>query len=371
MNRLTDGHFVFVATTPVPAFRLKLGYHDMNKEYPYVLTTYDSEENARRARRLAVESDVIIFGSAPEKYILDRIKCKKLTFRYSERINKNGIRADVSLRSLGSIVKHHTRYLFSPVYMLCSSCFTAVDFALAGAYIGKTYKWGYFPETYHYDINHLLELKKGCQPVSILWVGRLIELKHAEHAIMAAQRLHLAGYAFELSFIGEGPLASSLQQQVNDSDLQDKVHFLGSMPPEDVREKMEKASIFLFTSDRHEGWGAVLNESMNSACAVVASDAIGSVGFMMKDKENGLIYHNGNVEDLYTKIRFLMDHPSDRDRMARNAYMTIENEWNAETAAERFIALAGAFMQNKKGDLFAEGPCSRAKIIRESRCLEK
>ena len=34
---------------------------------------------------------------------------------------------------------------------------------------------------------------------------------------------------------------------------------------------MEKADIFLFTSDRREGWGAVANEAMNSACALVVS----------------------------------------------------------------------------------------------------
>ena len=49
---------------------------------------------------------------------------------------------------------------------------------------------------------------------------------------------------------------------------------------------MEKSEIFLFTSDKGEGWGAVLNESMNSACAVVASHAIGSVPFLLKDGEN-------------------------------------------------------------------------------------
>ena len=33
---------------------------------------------------------------------------------------------------------------------------------------------------------------------------------------------------------------------------------------------------------------------MNSACAVVANSAIGSVPFLIKNKENGLIYENGN-----------------------------------------------------------------------------
>lgn len=51
------------------------------------------------------------------------------------------------------------------------------------------------------------------------------------------------------------------------------------MKASEVRSYMEKADIYLFTSDFNEGWGAVLNESMNSGCAVVASHAIGSVPF--------------------------------------------------------------------------------------------
>ena len=49
-------------------------YHDMNKQYPFVLTTYDSQENERLAQMLAMRSDVIITGSAPEIYTKMRIE---------------------------------------------------------------------------------------------------------------------------------------------------------------------------------------------------------------------------------------------------------------------------------------------------------
>jgi len=41
MDRLTGGQFTFVATTPVPQARLRMGYHDMNKGYPFALMNYD------------------------------------------------------------------------------------------------------------------------------------------------------------------------------------------------------------------------------------------------------------------------------------------------------------------------------------------
>ena len=45
---------------------------------------------------------------------------------------------------------------------------------------------------------------------------------------------------------------------------------MGALKPADVRKEMERADIFLFTSDYKEGWGAVLNEAMNARCAIVA-----------------------------------------------------------------------------------------------------
>ena len=62
---------------------------------------------------------------------------------------------------------------------------------------------------------------------------------------------------------------------------------------------MEKTGIFLFTSDRQEGWGAVLNEAMNSGCAVVASHLIGAVPFLKKKKKNGLVYSSGDRKTLF------------------------------------------------------------------------
>ena len=81
--KLTNGNFTFVATEPIPEERLKLGYYDMNKEYDFVLTTYDNAANEDKAMDLALNSDVIIIGSAPEKYVLERIKRKRINKRCS------------------------------------------------------------------------------------------------------------------------------------------------------------------------------------------------------------------------------------------------------------------------------------------------
>lgn len=356
--------FKFVATCPISSERLKLGYEDMNKKYDFVITTYDSNDNYKKALALGFESDVVIIGSAPKIFIKERLKSRKLTFRYSERIFKSNLRIKHILQLL-LLFKNHTLHQNKNLYMLCASAYTSHDYGCALAYLNKTYKWGYFPEIKKYENIETVTAKK--QPASILWVARLIGLKHPELPIQLAKRLKDDGYVFDMKLIGTGPLENRLKEMIDNLDLTDCVHLLGAMEPEKVREHMECAQIFLFTSDRNEGWGAVLNESMNSGCAVIASHIIGSVPFLITDGKNGLIYKNGNTKDLYNKTKQLLDNPSLCQTYGVNAYKTLTELWCPKVAAERIVNLSNSILSDKKNpDIYESGPCSKAEILKDN-----
>ena len=136
------------------------------------------------------------------------------------------------------------------------------------------------------------------------------------------------------------------------------------MKPEQVRTYMENSPIYLFTSDFNEGWGAVLNESMNSACAVVASHAIGSAPFLIEDGVNGYIYQNGNEKELFNKVKNLLDDSEKMCEISKNAYSTMQNLWNAQVASKRFMSLCEILKSQKQSSLFDNGPCSKAKLIK-------
>ena len=121
----------------------------------------------------------------------------------------------------------------------------------------------------------------------------------------------------------------------------------------------EKANIFLFTSDKQEGWGAVLNESMNSGCAVVASQAIGSVLFLIKHGKNGFIYKGNDINDLYRKVEMLVKNADLRMKLGANAVKTMEELWNPKIAAKRLVEFCENLLKGKIIE-FKEGPCSKA-----------
>lgn len=358
---LNCDHYNFVATSKMREERKQLGYSD--SDLPSYVLDFSEGNKLKEIEELSADSDVIITGSAHDKYV-NAIQCEnKIVFRYSERIYKSKYKWFKWPFRLFTFYKRYGR--FKNTYLLCSSAYTAADYAKHFTYINKTYKWGYFPETRHYS--RLFELFKRKNHKKILWCGRFVKYKHTDHAIEIASRLKNDGYDFKMEFIGVGLLEEDLKKKVAAKDLGGYVSFLGAMSPNEVREQMEQSGIYLFTSDRNEGWGAVLNEAMNSGCAVVASHAIGAVPYLIKDKENGLVYRSGDVDMLYEKVKYLLEHQNYQIKLGKAAYETIVTEWNAEVAAERFLILAEHILKGeRRPDLFPSGPCSKAERIKDN-----
>ncbi len=361
MYSLTDGGYRFIQSVPMDEERKNMGWGE--KLPPFVMESYKDEKSYKECLKAIDEADVVITGSAPEEMIHSRIKHGKLTFRYSERIFKaKGSKIKLPVTAAKQIIKN---FPYKNLYLLCASAYSARDYALAGVFHNKAYKWGYFPEVKKYDDVASFINKK--RKASILWVARLIGLKHPYASILVAERLMKDGYDFHLDIIGVGPLEEELKAAIKEKGLESHVSMLGAMKPEEVRKHMEESSIFLFTSDFNEGWGAVLNESMNSGCAVVASHAIGSVPFLMKDGVNGLIYKNGDIDDLYNKTKWLLDNPDKAIELGENAYKTLNETWNAEVAAKRLIKISETLLRGEKIDgLYLEGPCSKAEKLKDN-----
>lgn len=320
------------------------------------------QANRKTYDELILTADVVIIGAAPERLVSKRLRARKLTFRYSERFYKKGLHHRPYLRNLLAAWLHHGRLQKYPLYMLCASAYTAADAAVFGNYLNRCYKWGYFPVCrQHEDVAALIANK---QPRSLLWAGRMLDLKHPELPVAVAKRLKEEGYDFHLNMIGSGEKEEEIRNLVHSEGLDDCVSLLGRVSPEEVRQYMEQSEIFLFTSDRNEGWGAVLNESMNGACAVVASHAIGATPFLVQHEQNGLIYRDGDRDDLYRNVRRLLDDAALREAVSLQAYATIADEWNAKTAVDKFMKLACRLLADASDtDVHAAGVCSKAELL--------
>ena len=141
--------------------------------------------------------------------------------------------------------------------------------------------------------------------------------------------------------------------------VDDVTNFRGFVPNDQVLEEMERHDIFLFTSDRNEGWGAVANEAMGCGCALVASDAIGSTPYLIKQHQTGCMFRSKNLDSLEKEVLWLMEHPEERHQIRIQARQYINEVWSPHHAAESLLQLIDDFKQNKVCSI-TEGHCSKA-----------
>lgn len=354
---IQTGHqYYVIETMPMEEERKSMGW-GQNEKPAYVLQSYTGKADMEKCRQLILEADVVIRGSCPFSMIKPRLRARKLTLTYSERIFKEGCqgfgfwaRALKYFLELRPYQENH--------YLLCASGYAAGDYHRLGLFQNAAFRFGYFPEVKSWDLEALFAIKRKKEVPVILWAGRLIDWKHPEAGVLIAEKLKKAGCSFEMNIVGSGIMEAELQQMIADRDLSDCIHMLGSMPPEQVRLHMERSDIFLFSSDQNEGWGAVLNESMNSGCAVVASSTIGSVPFLIQDGENGAVFESGDWDSAFQKIAGLLEDCKLRKEYGKNAYHTISTQWNAQNAAQRLCTLA-AQLEAGKSTPFSEGVCSK------------
>jgi glycosyltransferase involved in cell wall biosynthesis len=346
--------YTFIETEEMEEERVKLGWR-VSSMPDYVMNYNKQKEDCDK---LINEADVVVYGSAPYDIIKGILKSNKIVIKYSERIYKKPLKWYTYPYRLFDFFVKWGRY--RKAYLFCASAYAYSDYMKTGTFINKAYKWGYFPETKKYDdIDELISKKKEN---SIMWCGRFIDWKHPEYVIELAKSLKNDGYSFHIDMMGNGELEDEIKEKILEYQLDDYITMHGSMKPDKIREHMEQSEIYVFTSDRQEGWGAVLNESMNSACAVVANNAIGSAPYLINDGENGLLYYNDkNSNELIEKVKLLLDNAEKRREFSKKAYETIVNEWNAESAANKLIILAEKLLSGEaKASPFNYGICSKA-----------
>ena len=348
-------NFIFIATSKISDERVALGYQ--NEGFPNYVVEFNGA-NKKRLLKIIKNSDVVILGHGNDDLIRMRLIRDKLTFRYQERPYRKGFpnRKRVRLN-----IKHFFKHrIHRNLFMLCASGYTASDYLATHTFFNKCFRFGYFPvfEPLQ-DAKLFIENKFKNKKIIFLWVGRFIELKRPEFIIRLALDLIKNKITnFEIDIIGSGPLETEIKKVVANNNLDKYIIFHGPLPYGEVRKYMKNSHIFLFTSNKEEGWGAVLNEAMNSACAVISNIEIGSTPYLVKNKVNGVAFNN-DYDSFLNSVLEVVNNPALLKALSYNAYQTVSSLWNGKIAAERFLNLCKCILEKRDYKrLYEEGPCS-------------
>lgn len=359
--RLQGGDYVFVQTEPMERERVAMGWGEDLDNAAFVRNYWEDEKGCQQ---LIDRADAVIFGGCEEeKYIQARLRDGVPIWRYSEPLYKTGRYKWISPRGLLKKYHDHTRYRKSRVYLLCAGAYVAGDFRLVGAYGGKRFRYGYFPALRQQDIEALLtDKEQSGGKLRLLWAARMIDWKHPETALRVATALRQQGVDFQMDMIGDGVMLPQMRELAAALGVAEQVSFPGYRSPQETREYMEKAHIFLATSDRQEGWGAVVNEAMNSGCALIAGKGMGAAPYLVSHGENGYLFDHRRPEQAAELALGLARDAGLRRRLGTAAYETVRSLWNPQVAAQRLYACMEAELAGEKIPEYADGPLSRDRV---------
>lgn len=367
LYRELGGDFTFIQTMPMEQERVDMGWGVDVHSLPYVQCLYEAEYEC--LKKIA-ENDVVMFGwTGREDLAAARLQSGKVTIRVSERIYREGQWKAVSPRGLIAKYRDHIRYRKQNVCMLCAGAYAASDFHLIGAYPDKLFRWGYFTALRTYGEEQFAHMKPCDGVLHIVWAGRFIALKHPEYMVRLAGTLRGRGERFCIHMLGDGQLEPQIRQDVESRGLTEHFQFYGYTAPEQVRDVMEKCHIHIFTSNYLEGWGAVVNEGMNSGCVEVVNAQVGAAPYLIRHGDNGLVYPDDRYDKMEELVIDLFDHWEERKGMGRKAYETICDVWNAEHAVKELLRFTGALLQGeiipaKEGPLSVALPVGLKKMYR-------
>ncbi|WP_419885833.1 glycosyltransferase family 4 protein [Paenibacillus sp. B-A-8] len=172
---------------------------------------------------------------------------------------------------------------------------------------------------------------------NVLLVGRLAHWK-GQHIVLEAAKsfkneprvkFWLAGDAL----FGEEAYKQELLQKIKNDELTN-VSMLGHV--DDIQGLMNTADLLIHTSVTPEPFGQVIVEGMAAGLPVVASNEGGPVEIVVPG-ETGLLIEPGNAAILADSIKWMLDHPEERRRMADNGMKRVKEQFVIENTVKDIV----------------------------------
>ncbi len=187
---------------------------------------------------------------------------------------------------------------------------------------------------------------KDDQPI-MLSIGSLNKTKNHALLINTFAEIATSKNSWHLYIIGEGEQQQSLEKQIADLKLKEKVTLLGLLAPDSISQWLKAADIFVHPS-QNEGTPNVLLEAMASGLPVVASK-VGGIPELIQDNTEGLLFESGSKKELKEKLNRLIQNKQLQKVLAENAPKKISTHYDSwENQAKKLLALYEQLLSSRK-----------------------
>ncbi len=159
-------------------------------------------------------------------------------------------------------------------------------------------------------------------------IGSLVDKKGQQLAVNCIAELKSRGVLIHLNILGDGPNMISLQNQIDQLQLQDSITLHGNV--EFPEQFLQRSRLYLHTAI-YEPFGLVLIEAMACGLPVVCTDGKGNRD-LIKEGENGFMVCERDPELLADKIELLLKNESLYIQMSRKA-----SEFASKYGIEQYV----------------------------------
>ena len=175
------------------------------------------------------------------------------------------------------------------------------DMQLIGVPDASMTTWGYFVEPSRNDVFQSCKVPREPKVCRILWVGRLLRLKRVDvivRAVSALKRENGSLPKVTLDVYGIGPEEDWLRKLAKGHE--GVVAFHPSVSIDEVRKLMREYDVYVFASDGHDGWGAVVSEALEEGMVVLGTRETGASATMLPQER---LFSAGDVQGLIALLR--------------------------------------------------------------------
>ncbi len=156
----------------------------------------------------------------------------------------------------------------------------------------------------------------------VLFVGRLSDYKGIKTLIKAFQALP----EIKLKIVGDGPLKKDLKFSLCQNE---NIEIMGSKFYEETLNILKDSAFLVFPSECYENMPRTIIEGFACGVPVVASD-IGAIPELIKNGETGLLFSAGDANDLYEKIRYLIQNKELVERMGKIVFNVYKEKYTPD-----------------------------------------
>lgn len=180
--------------------------------------------------------------------------------------------------------------------------------------------------------------------IKIIFVGNVAAYKGIYEFADACIKLFGTGFSnFEVLIVGSGndEDISNIKNSFSNAAMIDKVSFLGYK--KDVRDCFNKSDIFCMCT-KWEAFGRTTVEAMLSGNLVIGANTAGTKD-LINDGQTGILYKQGDSDDLFEKIWFAINNKLKSKQIAKNGRSYMYENMSAEKNADEIYDLYNEILE--------------------------